>query len=293
MDLLERFLERLEVERNVSANTLRAYRSDLEQLLAFADRDGRSAQTIDHRFLRRYLAYLQTSRRSRRTIARKLSAARTFYRFLVLSGETEGNPAALLTAPTSERRLPKVASVETVRELLAAPETSTSLGQRDRAILEVLYGGGLRVGELVGLDLADLNLSGGEARVMGKGSKERVVLIGSEAVEAVATYLRDGRMRLRRRDTEQAVFLNRYGDRLSTNAVRDRMRKYVSSVCAGRGLTPHVLRHSFATHMLENGADLRAVQELLGHVDLSSTQIYTHLGTVRLKQIHAKSHPRA
>jgi len=293
VDLLERFLERLEVERNVSANTLRAYRTDLEQLLAFADRDGRSAQAIDHRFLRRYLAYLQTSRRSRRTIARKLSAARTFYRFLVLSGETEVNPAALLTAPTSERRLPKVASVETVRELLAAPETSTPLGQRDRAILEVLYGGGVRVGELVGLDLGDLNLPGGEARVMGKGSKERVVLIGSEAVVAVATYLRDGRMRLRRRDTEQAVFLNRYGDRLSTNAVRDRMRKYVSAVCAGRGLTPHVLRHSFATHMLENGADLRAVQELLGHVDLSSTQIYTHLGTVRLKQIHAKSHPRA
>lgn len=293
MHLLERFLERLEVERNVSANTLRAYRSDLEQLLAFADRDGRSVQEIDHRFLRRYLAYLQTSHRSRRTIARKLSAARTFYRFLVLSGETEVNPAALLTAPASERRLPKVASVETVRELLAAPETSTPLGQRDRAILEVLYGGGLRVGELVGLDLDNLNLSGGEARVMGKGSKERVVLIGSEAVEAVATYLGDGRMRLSRRDTDQAVFLNRYGDRLSTNAVRDRMRKYVSAVCAGRGLTPHVLRHSFATHMLENGADLRAVQELLGHVDLSSTQIYTHLGTVRLKQIHAKSHPRA
>jgi len=248
---------------------------------------------IDHRFLRRYLAYLQTSRRSRRTIARKLSAARTFYRFLVLSGETDVNPAALLAAPASERRLPKVASVETVRELLAAPDISTPLGQRDRALLEVLYGGGIRVGELVGLDLSDFHLSRGEARVLGKGSKERVVLIGSEAIAAVGTYVRDGRVRLVRREGEQAVFLNRYGDRLSTNAVRSVMRKYVSAVCAGRGLTPHVLRHSFATHMLENGADLRTVQELLGHVDLSSTQIYTHLGTARLKQIHAKSHPRA
>lgn len=293
MDLLDRFLEQLEVERNVSPNTLRAYASDLRQLLDFAERGGRSVQTIDHRFLRRYLAYLQTTQRSRKTIARKLSAARTFYKFLILSDCAESNPAALLSAPAPERRLPKVVPASTIAELLAVPDANTPLGQRDRAILEVLYGGGLRVGELVGLDLGDLNLAAGEMCVMGKGAKERIVLVGGKAVEAVSVYVRGGRSRLARRPEVEAVFLNRFGDRMSTNAVRNAMAKHVSAVSASKGLTPHVLRHSFATHMLQNGADLRAVQELLGHVDLSSTQIYTHLGTVRLKEIHAKSHPRA
>lgn len=293
MELLDRFLQHLEVERNVSPQTLRAYRSDLLQLLEYAQRDERSLLEIDHRFLRRYLAYLQTTHHGRRTIARKLSAVRSFYRFLVVKDITDKNPAALLSAPATERRLPRVLGVATMVELLRAPDAHTPLGQRDRAVLEVLYAGGLRVGELTGLDLPDLNLSTGELRVFGKGAKERIVLVGPKAVDALGRYISSGRARLARERSLSAVFLSRLGGRLSTNAVRNAVAKYVAAVSASRGVTPHVLRHSFATHMLEGGADLRAVQELLGHVDLSSTQIYTHLGTARLKQIHSKSHPRA
>lgn len=293
MDLVERFLTQLEVERNLSPNTLRAYASDLRHLLDYAARDGRGPEQIDHRFLRRYLAFLQTKHASRRTVARKLSTARTFYKYLVLIGVSKTNPAALLSAPAAGRKLPKILGVEAMVRLICAPDTSTPFGQRDRAILETLYGGGLRVGELCGLDLSDLNLAAGEVRVMGKGAKERVVLVGPKAADAIAAYIRAGRRRLIRDDHQPALFLSRSGGRLGTNAVRNLLAKYLTAVSASSAVTPHVLRHSFATHMLENGADLRAVQELLGHVDLSSTQIYTHLGTARLKQVHAKSHPRA
>ncbi|RJQ54293.1 MAG: tyrosine recombinase XerC [Actinobacteria bacterium] len=293
MEALERFLAQLEIERNVSPNTLRAYRSDLQELLAYAARDGRRAEEVDHRFLRRYIALLNTKRYSRRTVARKLSAARTFYRFLLAGGAIETNPASLLSAPRAERLLPKALKPEVVQALLSAPDPRRPLGQRDAAILETLYAGGLRVGELVGLDVGDADLRAGELTVMGKGSKERVVLVGSCAVNALARYLAEGRVRLSKEKGCQALFLNKSGERMSTNAVRNLLSKYVAQVSASRAVTPHVLRHTFATHLLENGADLRAVQELLGHVDLSSTQIYTHLGAGRLKQVHEQSHPRA
>lgn len=293
MELLDQFLAQLEIERNVSPNTLRAYGADLRELLEYAARDGREPDAVDHRFLRRYMALLNTKRYSRRTVARKLSAARTFYRYLLARGVVETNPASLLSAPRPDRLLPRALGVDAIAALLAAPDPSKPLGQRDAAILETLYAGGLRVGELVGLDLAGADLAAAELRVMGKGSKERVVLVGAKAVAALRRYLSDGRNRLSREKGCAALFLNKSGGRISTNAVRNLLSKYVAMVSASKAVTPHVLRHTFATHMLENGADLRAVQELLGHVDLSSTQIYTHLGAGRLKQVHERSHPRA
>lgn len=293
MELLEGFLAQLEIERNLSPNTLRAYASDIAQLLEYAGRDGRDATRIDHRFLRRYLAFLQTKHCGRRTVARKLSAVRTFYRYLIAKGVLESNPASLLGAPVAERRLPKVVATDSMAKLMKAPDVTIPLGQRDVAIMETLYGGGLRVGELCGMDLSSADLAAGELRVMGKGSKERIVLVGRKAVDAIRKYAADGRKRLRPSESETALFLNRFGTRMGTSAVRRMLSRHVAAVGASKAVTPHVLRHSFATHMLENGADLRAVQELLGHVDLSSTQIYTHLGTARLKQIHSKSHPRA
>ncbi len=293
MELLEQFLAQLEIERNLSPNTLRAYAHDLGELFDYASRDGRSPVEVDHRFLRRYLAVLNTKRYSRRTVSRKLSATRTFYRFLVSRGIVETNPASLLSAPRLERVLPKVLTTDAVAALLAAPDGSNPLGLRDRAILETLYASGMRVGELVRLDTAGCDLQGRELRVMGKGSKERIVLVGGPAAEAVAIYLQKGRIHLMKGEGHAALFLNKSGGRMSTNAVRNLLTKYVAAVSASRGITPHVLRHTFATHMLENGADLRAVQELLGHVDLTTTQIYTHLGAARLKQVHGEAHPRA
>jgi integrase/recombinase XerC len=293
----EDFFAHLTIERKVSSHTVRAYRRDIGQFLVYLKRADIGLKDVNHLFLRRYLAYFQTLNYSRTTINRKMASLRTFFKFLKQEGRVSENPAVLMTAPKLEKRLPRVLELSAVEELLNAPNPRSLLGKRDRAILETFYGTGIRVGELVGLDLGSLDFSSTEIKVFGKGSKERVVPINQPSIEAVKEYLSSSRQQLLKRSKEsgeeEALFINSRGTRLSDGGVRRMVNKYVRRVSLGRRISPHSLRHSFATHLLEAGADLRAVQELLGHVDLSSTQIYTHLSKTRLKEIYVKAHPRA
>lgn len=291
-DLIDRYITHLTVVRNASPATVRAYATDLAQYADWCERAGKHPQTLGYRDLRGYLAELDRARYARSTIARKLSALRAFHAFLSQQGLAPGSPAAVIATPRRQSRLPVAATPEALSALIDAPDATTPLGLRDRAILELLYASGVRVAELVGLDLADLDLAHGRMTVLGKGSKERIVPLHQAAVAVVRAYLADSRPRLRKQQTPDAVFLNRSGDRLSTGAVRRLMKRYLLATGERLDLSPHALRHSFATHLLEGGADLRSVQELLGHVALSTTQIYTHLSVGRLREVHRQAHPR-
>jgi integrase/recombinase XerD len=291
--LVDEFVTHLRVERNLSPNTVKAYAADLASLLAWADREGVHVLDADHRDLRRYLAELDRARYSKRTIARRLAAVRAFYRYLVMRGYATGSPAAVLSTPRLQRTLPAVAPEQLLTDLLAAPDTSMPLRLRDAAILELLYATGVRVSELSGLDVGDADLAGGMIRVMGKGSRERVVPMHPAAVRLLRRYLEEARPRLQAASSCNAFFLNRLGTRLTDGGIRRMMEKHLTSISASAQLTPHALRHSFATHLLEGGADLRTVQELLGHVALSTTQIYTHVSTKHLRDVHKGAHPRA
>ena len=291
--LVDRFITHLAVERNASPSTVRAYSSDLGAYLAWSERLGLDPVRLTHRDLRRYLAELDAARYSRRTVARRLASLRSFFAFLLENGLAESDPAAVLATPKLPARLPKVVPADALRLLLDAPSADTPLGVRDRAVLELLYAAGIRVGELEGLDIADIDLAQGLIRVMGKGAKERIVPIHRAAVERLRVYLRDARPRLHPALAEESLFVNRLGTRLSAGAVRRLMKRYLAETGASLSLTPHAMRHTFASHLLEAGADLRTVQELLGHVALSTTQLYTHLSMKRLKDVHRQAHPRA
>lgn len=295
---LSDFLTYLEAQRNVSPHTLSAYQSDIEKFLSYLGKAGhKSVRDIDHFFLRRYLAYLDTLNFSRATIARKLSALRSFFRFLEQEGRLVHNTVSFISTPKKERRLPKVLSQDEVDTLLEAPKSTTALGLRDRAILEILYATGLRASELVQIDLADIYLGRAEIRVLGKGRKERVVFLNSAALDVLDRYLKRGRPHLlagkKGKSDQVALFLSRSGQRLTVRSLQRLIDQYVVQAGIERRTSPHTIRHSFATHLLEGGADLRSVQELLGHVDLSTTQVYTHLDKERLKGIYRRSHPRA
>lgn len=291
-ELIDRYITHLTIVRNASPATVRAYATDLAQYADWCERAGTHPQTVGYRDLRGYLAELDRARYARSTIARKLSALRAFHAFLSQQGLAPGSPAAVIATPRRQSRLPVAATTEALSALIDAPDTSKPLGLRDRAILELLYASGVRVAELVGLDLADLDLAHGRMTVLGKGSKERIVPLHQAAVAVVRAYLADSRPRLRKQLTPGAVFLNRSGGRLSTGAVRRLMKRYLEATGERLDLSPHALRHSYATHLLEGGADLRSVQELLGHVALSTTQIYTHLSVGRLRDVHRQAHPR-
>jgi integrase/recombinase XerC len=276
---------------------LRAYRSDIAQFQAYLARADRKLENVDHLLLRRFLAYLQTQNYSRTSVARKLAAIRAFFRFLKREDFIKGNPAALLSSPKLEKHLPKILKRDVLERLFSAPDPDSEYGRRDRAILELLYATGMRVGELVSLDTESLDLSQMELRVIGKGNKERILPVNPIARRAAELYAATARERLLRKNSkaheESAFFINSRGERLSAGGVRRMLNKYVKKICADGKLSPHSFRHTFATHLLEAGADLRAVQELLGHVDLSSTQIYTHLSRSRLREVYEKAHPRA
>lgn len=291
--LADEFVTHLRVERNLSPNTVRAYATDLSSFLAWAERESVHVLDADHRRLRRYLAELDRARYSRRTIARRLAAVRGFYRYLVMRGYSTGSPAAVLATPKLARQLPSVAPTQLLTDLLDIPDATTPLGVRDRAILELLYATGVRVSELSGLDLGDVDLVGGTVRVMGKGSRERVVPMHPAAIRRLREYLASGRLALQGPKSGSAFFLNRLGGRLSAGGVRRMMERHLAEIGASAQITPHDLRHSFATHLLEGGADLRTVQELLGHIALSTTQIYTHVSTKHLRDVHKGAHPRA
>ncbi len=292
------FLAHLGIEKNASPNTVKSYREDLSQALQFL-RDLTKLQSLDAeqwhtRHLRAFVAWLHGEKYGKSTIARRLAAVRAFGKFLCRQGTLETNPAVGLRGPRAEKKLPHFLTLEDVGRLLDVPGRATWLGRRDKAILEVLYSAGLRVSELVGLNLPDLALADGILTIRGKGRKERLALIGEHATAALQEWLADrpevltGASR-----TTDAVFLNKNGTRLTTRSVGRLLEKHLARAGLDPRTTPHTLRHSFATHLLDNGADIRGVQELLGHKSLATTQIYTHMTAKRLQQTYQKAHPRA
>lgn len=291
--LVDAFVTFMRVERNLSPRTVDAYASDLGGYTAFLEREGVHPFDADHRVLRSYLADLDRARYARRTVARRLAAVRAFYRYLTDRGYVTSSPATVLKTPKIPSRLPELVPTDVLGRLLEAPDADSAAGLRDRAILELLYASGLRISELTGLDVNDVDFGQGAVRVMGKGSKERIVPLHPLALERIRTYLRIARPRLDHGKAEGALFLNRLGTRFGSDGARRMLHRYLDSLEVALALTPHSLRHTFATHLLENGADLRTVQELLGHVALSTTQIYTHLSTKHLREVHKGAHPRA
>lgn len=291
-ELVHRYLEHLSVERNASPRTVTAYSTDLAQFCTWLERAQLDMITLRYRDLRGYLAELDRARYSRRTIARKLSALRSLYAYLADAGVVAGSPADVVATPKLPSKLPVIAASEVVAALIDAPDPATPLGLRDRAILETLYATGMRVSELTGLDLADVDFARGQIKVLGKGSKERIVPIHRLANARLGEYLRSARPRLAKGADTTAFFLNRSGGRLSAGGVRRLMKRRLAQSAGPSTLSPHALRHTFATHLLEEGADLRTVQELLGHVALSTTQIYTHLSAKHLRDVHKIAHPR-
>jgi integrase/recombinase XerC len=291
---LQDYVTYLEIEQNASPYTVRNYMSDLNGFFEFLREEGvMSLSMVDHHTVRDYLARLQAQCFARGSIARKLSAIRSLYRYLIREGLISSNPLASTSSPKLEKRLPSFLSIEEVEKLLAAPDVSTPQGQRDRAILELLYASGLRVSEIAGLNLSQVNLPVREVLVLGKGSKERVVLMGEPAARALKVYLEDGRHKLLARRKTNALFLNRYGNKISERRIQFMVSGYAKEAGLKVHVHPHMLRHTFATHLLDKGADLRVVQELLGHASLSSTQIYTHVTHTQARKVYLAAHPGA
>jgi integrase/recombinase XerC len=294
---VNRFLQYLRVERNASALTIKSYREDLEALVDYlTDVRGRAPApgdvgTVE---LRGYVAALHEAGYAKTTISRRLASLRSFYRFGQREGWTKANPAKPLRNPRKSRSLPHCLSSEDIERLLGAPASSEPLGLRDRAILEVLYSAGLRVSELAGLNEADLDFAGGTLRVRGKGRRERIAPVGSYATGALHKWLAVRTLSAReKKGAEAPVFVNKFGRRLTTRSVGRMLEKHLRSSGLDRRTTPHTLRHSFATHLLDRGADIRSVQELLGHKSLVTTQIYTHVSTAGLRAAYERAHPRA
>jgi integrase/recombinase XerC len=291
---LERYMAHLRVEKDASPYTLRNYAQEIGQFFQFLKDQGvLSWDDVDRQVLRRYLLWLRTEGYVEASMARKLSELRSFCRYLLQEGLLDRNPVDAVSSPKVPKRLPRYLKHNEVEALLQAPDLSTALGQRDRAILELLYAAGVRLSELVSLNLGDLSLDTGQMVVWGKGGKERLVLVGEPAVQALRAYLRDGRTKLRGKKTTDALLLNRFGDRLSRRSIGLILDKYSKLAGLWRKVTPHLLRHTFATHMLEGGANLRVVQELLGHAQPTTTEIYTHVTPGRLREVYLKYHPRA
>jgi integrase/recombinase XerC/integrase/recombinase XerD len=285
--------------RGMAEKTRRAYGQDVGELSAWAAAAGVAPDAIGHRQLRRYAAHLASARReggrelSRQTVARKLAAIRTFYGQMVERGALDQNPADLVPSPPRPRGLPRALRADEVERLLDRIPARTPLETRDRALFELAYSCGLRCEEIVNLDLDAIDFDAEELRVLGKGSKTRLVPIGEPAQHALERYLSVARRELRTDPAEPALFLSKTGRRLSASDVRRRLRVWLRQASMAAGVSPHVLRHSFATHLLEGGADLRTIQELLGHASLSTTQLYTRVESGRLRRQYARSHPRA
>ena len=282
---IDKFIRYLEIEKNYSKHTILNYRLDLLGFKGFlADLD---LEKVDYLFLRKYLAQLKEKKLSNRSVNRHLSTLRSFFRFLNREGLLKTNPMVILSSPKQEKHLPLFLTEEEVSKLIEAALPKDERGLRDRAILETFYSTGIIISELAGLSIEDIDFIGGIVKVMGKGKKERLVPIGERAIASIRAYLDS------RKKQADTLFLNKSKKRITTRGIRNIVRKYILNAGIRRGVSPHTLRHSFATHLLNRGADLRSVQELLGHANLSTTQIYTHLTTDRLKSVYDKAHPRA
>ncbi len=292
--LLKKFEEHLKGERGLAPLTVRNYLTDISPLRDYMQLKAvRRLEDLDRLALRGYLAWLNEIGYVRASIARKSSTLRTFLHWLLRHGLIERDPLPKRVVMKTESRLPRFLSQAEAARLIEAPDTSEALGPRDRALLDVIYSAGLRVSEAAGLDTGNVDLEACQLRVTGKGSKERIVLVGGSARSAIAMYLRDVRPNLVNRQSGNALFLNRYGGRLSQRSIQEKVRRYAIKAGIESGVHTHTLRHSFATHMLEGGADLRVVQELLGHASPATTQIYTHVTNTRAREVYLSAHPRA
>jgi len=285
---IDKFIRYLEIEKNYSSHTILNYKFDLEGFRKFI---GETAlEKIDYLALRKYLAVLKEKKLGNRSVGRHLSTLRSFFRFLTREGLIKTNPTLILSSPKLDKHLPQFLTEEETAKLIESAfskDEKDEMGLRDRAILETFYSCGIRIAELVGLSQQDVDFIGGIVKVFGKGKKERIIPIGETALSAIRKYLD-----IRKKQAD-AVFLNKNGLRITTRGVRNIVGKYIKAAGLKHGVSPHTLRHSFATHLLNRGADLRTVQELLGHANLSTTQIYTHLTTERLKSVYDKAHPHA
>ncbi len=291
---LDQFLTYMWTGRNASPYTLKNYRTDISQFLDFCRQEGVNSLTeIDRALLRRYLALLNERGYVKASIARRVAELRSFGRVLVQEGSLTHNPFRLVSAPRVPRRLPKYLTVSEVEALLSVPDTSVPPGLRDRAMIEVLYAAGLRVSELAGLDVRDVDLGQAQVRALGKGAKERIGLLGQPAVRAVRGYLQAGRPALVGKRPTSALWLNQRGGRLTVRGIALVLANAGKQAGIAIPVSPHILRHSFATHLLDGGADLRVVQELLGHANLATTQIYTHVSQSRAREVYVRAHPRA
>jgi len=299
-DLVKAFLNYLAIEKGFSANTVGAYRNDLDQLAGFiegaASAKGFKAEwtSVDRNLLISYIIDLKDRNYSSATVARKVAAVKSFFAFLVAERKIQNDPTENISSPKVNKSLPKPLSLTEIDALLAAPaKSSTPEAMRDAAMLELLYAGGMRVSELMDLNVNDINLKAGFVRCLGKGSKERIIPVHDRAVRSVKEYISEARPHLLKGKEEQALFLNRRGDRLTRQGFWLILKGHAKTAGIKKAVTPHTLRHSFATHILNGGADLRAVQELLGHANISSTQIYTHLTSEHVRNAYDKAHPRA
>ncbi|NLA27713.1 MAG: site-specific tyrosine recombinase XerD [Firmicutes bacterium] len=291
---LEHFSHYLSVEKGLARNTLDSYRRDLKKFIQFLEKEKVSSPSkVDRSLITRYLLRLKEDGRAPSTISRNVASIRSFFNFLVHEDLMEENPAQLVKAPRIEKKLPRVLTTKEVDRLLRQPRDDSQAGLRDKAMLELLYASGIRVSELVSLNVVDFSPEVGYLRCRGKAMKERIVPIGSVAVNYVGEYLRNCRPKMIKMNDEKALFLNHHGRRLTRQGFWKILKKYARQSKIGGDITPHTIRHSFATHLLENGADLLSVQELLGHSDISTTQIYTQITRRKIREVYDKTHPRA
>ncbi len=289
--LVDQFINYLRIERGLSDNTVQAYSRDLVKFTRFLEARGLNPQVVGEKQISEYTAQLGRDL-SARTVARNISAIKMFFRFLASEDKISDNPARLVEAPKQSNRLPEILSILEVDRLLSQPDATNPRGQRDKAMLEVLYATGLRVSELVRLKSFDINLEAGYLRTMGKGSKERVVPLGEKAIEALQEYVSNGRARLKKGANSAYLFLTARGGPMSRQGFWKVIKRHGIAAGIKKRITPHGIRHSFASHLLEAGADLRSVQVMLGHADISTTQIYTHVTRKHLREIHERCHPR-
>jgi integrase/recombinase XerD len=292
--LIEQFIQYLTIEKGLAANTLESYQRDLNGLADFLELIGTNVFDSQRSTIIAFMAHLQHQGRANATISRNLASLRAFYGYLLRTGQIDKDPTSDLESPKIEKKLPKVLAIHEVNALLEGPDTSTLTGLRDKAMLELLYASGIRVSELVALNVEDINLTLAYLKCTGKASRERIIPIGDIAISIMRQYLEFARQHMVKDKNESALFVNHLGLRMSRQGFWKIIKKYAVLADITTEITPHTLRHSFAAHMLENGADLRSLQEMLGHADISTTQMYTHLTkSQRLKDVYAKAHPRA
>lgn len=293
-ELLSMFLENIEYQRGYSENTIINYENDIEEFINFLKSENiNKLKDVDYGTVRFYLMKLYDKKYSRNSVSRKLSSLRSFFKFLHAKNKIDMNPFSLVSSPKKEKRLPKFLYNEDIEKIFEVPDTTKPLGQRDSLILELLYDTGIRVGELVNIKLKDIDFSNRTIKILGKGNKERIVLFGIYLEDILNLYIDNGRNELLKGKNNEYLILNGHGKNITTRGVRLIIENIIKKACIKTHATPHTLRHTFATHLLENGADLLTVKELLGHSTLSSTQVYTHVTNERLRNVYLHSHPRA